>query len=104
MSQLVCTADGCLYNKTKCCCKGDITVGGKHADSEEETCCESFCERRDDSYTSALEHPSKTVSIDCEARNCAYNQNYKCEADHVDISGKNANCSDDTVCATFKER
>ena len=104
MSQLDCTVDSCLYNKTQCCCKGDIMVGGTHADTEEETCCESFCERRGDSYTSAIEHPSKTISIDCEAMNCTYNSNYKCVADHVDIIGSGANTSGETVCATFEER
>lgn len=104
MSQLDCTVDSCLYNKTECCCKGDIMVGGKHADTESDTCCESFSERRGDSYTSAIEHPSKTISIDCEAENCVYNSNYKCSAEHVDIVGNGAVDSDETVCATFMER
>lgn len=104
MAQLDCTVDSCLYNKTMCCCKGDILVGGTHADTEEETCCESFYERRGDSYTSAIEHPSEIISIDCEAENCTYNSNFKCVAEHVDICGSGANRSIETLCATFEER
>ncbi len=104
MAQLDCIVDSCVYNKSECCCKGDIMVGGKHAHHEDDTCCESFSEKRGDSYTSALEHPSKTISIDCEASKCVYNSNYKCFAQHVDIKGSGASDCRETACATFKER
>lgn len=104
MSQLDCTVTNCTYNKVDCCCKGDILVGGTHADCDEDTCCESFSERSFDSYSSSIEHPSKTINIDCEAINCAYNSNYKCVADHVDICGSNAHAPSGTLCATFTER
>jgi hypothetical protein len=105
MAQLDCIVDSCVYNKSECCCKGDIMVGGKHAHHEDDTCCESFSEKRgEDSYTSALEHPCKTISIDCEASKCVYNSNYKCFAQHVDIKGCGASDCRETACATFKER
>ena len=104
MAQLDCSVDNCIYNKEECCCKGDIMVGGKHADKKDDTCCESFAEKLGDSYTSALEHPCKTISIDCEAVKCVYNSNYKCHAEHVDIKGCGACDCRETACATFKER
>lgn len=104
MAQLDCTVENCVYNKEHYCCKGDIMVGGKHATREDETCCESFAQKRGDSYTSALDHPSKTISIDCEAVKCIYNSNYKCFAEHVDIKGCGADDCRETSCATFKER
>lgn len=42
MAQLTCGAQACSYNQDNCCCKGDIMVGGKHAECCENTCCESF--------------------------------------------------------------
>jgi hypothetical protein len=51
-----------------------------------------------------LEHPCKTISIDCEAVKCVYNSNYKCHAEHVDIKGCGACDCRETACATFKER
>ena len=64
MAQLDCGVENCVYNKCKSCCKGDITVGGKHAESRGDTCCESFSGKRaGDSYISALEHHCHTISI-----------------------------------------
>ena len=83
---------------------GDIMVGGKHADTTEGTCCESFVPVKGDSYTNTTKHPSATISIDCEAVKCVYNKNYKCVADHVDISGMGAVDSKGTECSTFKEK
>ena len=106
MADLKCVAENCAYNKECLCIKGDIMVGGKHADSTEGTCCESFAQRREghDAYTSSLSHPSRTISIDCEAVKCVYNSNYKCIADHVDIQGCGADDCRETACATFKEK
>ena len=106
MAELKCQVENCTYNKEKLCSKGDIMVGGKHATNMQETCCESFAEKREghDSYTSSLQHPSKVISIDCEAQNCVYNSNYKCHAEHVDIKGCGADNCKETTCATFKEK
>ena len=79
-------------------------VGGQHADTSESTCCESFHERKGEAYTSSVSHPSKTISIDCEAVKCVYNDNYRCQAAHVDIKGQSAENSKETLCATFKEK
>ena len=104
MAELKCAVDTCVYNNSECCCNGDIMVGGMRALSCEETCCESFREKKGDRATNEAKHPSRTISIDCEAVKCIYNSNYKCLADHVDIRGcKAADCRE-TSCATFKER
>ena len=106
MADLLCGVCNCSYNKDDLCCKGDIMVGGKMADTEEDTCCESFIQRRDgyDSFTNSVSHPSGTISIDCEATKCIYNSNYKCVADHVDIMGNEAYNYEETACATFQEK
>lgn len=106
MAELKCVAENCVYNKDCLCSKGDIMVGGKHANTIDDTCCESFMEKRQgrDSYTSSTSHPSNYISIDCEATKCVYNQNYKCVAEHVDIRGCDACKSAETACATFKDK
>lgn len=104
MADLKCKADTCTYNKSECCCKGDIMVGGKQACCQDETCCESFSEKKGDSFSSSMEQPCRTISIDCEAVKCMYNTNYKCHAEHVDIKGSGANVSRETACSTFKEK
>ena len=106
MAELRCSVENCTYNCDRCCCKGDIMVGGQKACCCGETCCESFTQRREgtDSFKSSVVHPSKTISIDCEAVNCLYNSNYKCVADHVDIRGCGACDCRETACGTFTEK
>ena len=50
MAELKCAVDNCTYNSGRLCCKGDILVGGKNARKEDETCCESFRQRKGDVY------------------------------------------------------
>ena len=102
MAELRCAAINCTYNKDRYCSKGDIMVGGSQAEKSVETCCESFVDKSRDTYKSALNHPSKTISIDCEACKCIYNKDYKCHAERVDIGGSNACHSRETECATFR--
>lgn len=107
MAILTCGAENCTYNKEHLCCKGDIMIGGKHAEESEATKCESFYEKRcecGNTMTNSTSHPSKMISIDCEAVKCIYNADYRCKADKVDIKGNSARTSDDTLCATFKEK
>ena len=104
MAELKCKAVHCTYNKDNYCSKGDIMVGGKHAATSDETRCESFTQKKGDSMTNSTSHPSKVISIDCEVAKCAYNSNYKCTAEHVDINGVNADTSKETSCVTFKEK
>lgn len=103
MAELCCTVENCAYNNECLCCKGDINVGGTQAHREDDTCCESFLQRRGDSFRNATEHPSHAIDIDCEAAHCVYNEHYKCMADHVDIRGCGACDCRETACGTFRE-
>lgn len=104
MSELNCGVSNCFYNKDALCSKGDIMVGGKQANKTDETSCESFSNRKSDAYTSSLDHASKIISIDCEASKCTYNNNYRCIAEHVDVTGNGASGSKETACATFVQK
>lgn len=106
MAELQCRVENCTYNKETFCCKGDIMVGGSHACCTEDTCCESFIQRREgaDAFTNSAERPGKLISIDCDAVKCMYNNNYKCVAEHVDIKGCGACDCRETACATFREK
>ena len=104
MANLNCSVENCVYNEENLCSKGDIQVGGARANYSEETCCESFKERSANSFRNSLSHPSRTISIDCEATKCVYNEDCKCHAEHVDIRGCGASDCRETACGTFKER
>lgn len=106
MAELKCAVENCTYNEQHLCSKGDIMVGGREACSCDDTCCESFLQGREGTevFKSSMKHPGKTISIDCEVVKCIYNANYKCHAEHVDITGAGANVSRETACATFTEK
>lgn len=104
MAELCCSVENCTYNEQCYCCKGDICVGGEKAQREDETCCESFLQKREGAASNSLLHKSPTISIDCEATKCVYNEDYKCKAEHVDIRGCGACDCKETACGTFRER
>lgn len=101
MPSLVCSAQNCVYNDSMYCSKGDIMVGGDEAHKSQETCCESFQERRADSMRNSVGTPSADIMVDCQACNCTYNENLKCTAGKIDISGVGASSCDETECSTL---
>ena len=105
MAELKCSVENCTYNDQHLCCKGDIMVGGRHASSCDETCCESFVPRREgqDTFKNSTSHPCNTISSDCKAGQCEYNSDYKCTAGLVDICGCGACDCSGTACATFTD-
>lgn len=101
MPSLICSAQNCVYNNAMYCSKDDIRVGGSEAKKCQETCCESFQERKMDSAKSSMGTPSQETGIDCKADHCTYNDKCRCTAGQVDITGAAAcNCGE-TECATF---
>jgi hypothetical protein len=101
MPVLDCSVTSCVYNKSDCCCRGDIKVEGRMASEAGETCCSSFRERREDDYTSERMEPDTALHVDCEATRCIYNDDCKCGADHIGIAGSNACRCEQTECASF---
>ncbi len=101
MPYLVCSAQGCVYNEGMCCCKGDIQIGGEHAVCKDETCCDSFVERRGENARNSMGTPSQKIEVDCKAGCCVYNKGCACHADKIDISGVNASTCQQTACQTF---
>ena len=103
MPSLVCSAQNCVYNNAMYCSKEDIKVGGEQARKCQDTCCESFQERRHDSVKSSVGIPSAHTDIRCEATKCKYNGDRACHAKNVDISGAAAHKEVETECVTFEE-
>lgn len=104
MPALVCSAQNCIFNNAMYCSRGDIQVGGEKATVCQDTCCESFEERKRDNMRSSMGSPSYSSDIKCDAVHCKYNDGCVCHAQHVDISGAAARKSDETECVTFDEK
>lgn len=104
MSSLECSVVKCKYNEDHGCVRESIRVGGEGADSSSQTCCDSFEERRADSYTNSFREPSMCVDIKCEAKKCVHNNNCSCMADRIYVEGSNACKCGQTECGTFYDR
>lgn len=106
MTILSCSATSCIYNKEELCSKGDILVDGPNAHTPNETCCASFQKRTQSSATNSCASGCgcETIQIDCKACECTYNEQHKCTASAIDISGSGASKQDDTMCSTFQEK
>ena len=102
MTRLDCSVVSCTYNKENSCCKDNIHVGGRDAKVTDQTCCESFRERRTDGMRNADDIPSKPTEISCDAVTCCYNHSYKCHAEQVQVAGASASKAEQTECVTFK--
>lgn len=67
-----------------------------------ETCCDSFEERKGDSYSDVTGTASPKSEIDCKAVDCMYNENCNCHAGKISVEGSNACHCEQTECATFQ--
>lgn len=103
MPLLNCTARTCLYNVDEYCSKGDIKVDGRTATKADETCCQSFQERKD-SAANSCRCGSETIHVDCSACHCAFNTHEKCKADKITITGAAACHKDETTCGSFRAK
>ncbi len=102
MPELKCTVQTCVHNNQFLCALDQIQVGGNSAKTAQETCCDSFQERREGSYSNAMEVASDRACVDCKATKCMYNDNCQCHAGKISVEGGDARESSGTECATFK--
>lgn len=104
MTNLNCSAYSCTYNKDRLCILNNIEVDGEYAAQRDSTCCNSFQEKTEGSFTNDYEEASISAEIGCKAENCIYNENCMCNADEIEIAGDHADVPKETMCATFECR
>lgn len=104
MPELKCTVQTCVHNNQFLCNLEKIQVGGDTAKTAQETCCDSFQERKEGSYmnNAAQQMASDRANVDCRATECMYNEKCQCYAGRISVEGGDAHQSSATECATFK--
>ena len=106
MPTLDCSVKNCYYNKEDKCCREDILVEGKNAKTTDATACDSF-KMKNDEFTNSCHcdaSPNNDLKVACRAENCKYNEEYMCNARHIDIAGASASKSEQTECGAFSMR
>ena len=104
MPELKCTVQTCRHNQDFYCDLESIVVGGNSAKRPEETCCDSFEERKggmSNAYTMGERYASPKADIDCKAVECRYNEQCRCHAGKISVEGSQACQCEQTECATF---
>lgn len=90
MPELKCTVQTCLHNQNYYCDLDSIKVGGSSAKHAQDTCCDSFEERKDgNSYSNTMKEASPKSEIDCKATECMYNEQCHCHAGKISVEGCN---------------
>lgn len=102
MTNLDCSVRNCTYNKDESCCREGIHVEGASAKVTEDTCCESFAEKKSNCCVCAVEDAKKPTDVSCSVESCIYNENCRCDAEHIGIAGRDACRCDETECASFR--
>lgn len=100
MTVLDCTVLNCAYNRDRSCRKDNIQVEGDSAHVTEETCCGSF-EFKGCGCANGSGYAKKETEVYCKAEDCTFNRANKCSAEHICISGQNADTLEQTECASF---
>ena len=88
MPELKCTVQTCVHNQQYLCALDKIQVGGENAKNPQETCCDSFQERKEGIYSNSMNsmnEASDRSAIDCKATNCMYNEQCKCHAGKISV-------------------
>lgn len=104
MTRLDCCVRGCSYQKDNRCTRGDIHVQGSSADQTSDTNCGSFAEKRTYGTSNSNYTAPDHAEISCEAKKCVFNESGMCGAEHIGITGSNADTSSETECASFRSR
>ena len=103
MTNLDCTVLTCAYNKDHSCSKDNIKVEGTDAKHTRDTFCTSFRERGEGMQNSAAEGtPAKPTEVYCQATTCTFNEQCKCNANHISVAGSTACECQETECASFR--
>ena len=64
----------------------------------------SFDEKKEGAFQNLFKTPETRLEVDREAVNCVYNEDRRCKAEHIGITGDGAHEASHTECATFKMR
>ena len=103
MAELKCGVVTCVHNKQNYCELDAIEVLGSSAQRPEQTSCGSFVEKKGDSYSNDAREATPTSNIVCQACECKYNDNRKCNAGKINVMGSDASKVEQTECATFNK-
>jgi len=106
MSKISCGVENCSHNNEHKCFANIITVGGKSAKKDSDTCCASFLDSvAYSSLTNIIDTSSNGCDVvSCTVGTCTHNSDEHCNAKAIEVNGYNVNLYSETDCLTFKKK
>lgn len=106
MLKINCDVINCSHNNDKICFANVVSIGGKNAKKDCDTCCGSFLDEKNyGKLTNNInDMGNQSSSLLCNVVSCSHNSNNLCNADTIHVSGKDINLYTETYCSTFKQK
>lgn len=105
MNKISCDVSNCSHNKNACCYANRVNIGGKSAETNEETCCGSFLNRLLYSdLTSCSECGGCCDTLVCFVGSCKHNNNSLCNLGEISVCGNDVEVYTETKCNSFQEK
>ncbi len=105
MSRISCEVYKCNYNYDGGCRLGSIKIDGDAAEISAETVCDSYSDETSRGCVNCTpsDYACNNSEVECDARECLYNDRCLCTADRINVGNAEACCCDETECMTFKK-
>lgn len=103
MAKIVCGVGECSHNKAGECYANLVSVSGRAASCDSETCCSSFLNQTVYSeLTSSVTSKDACACLECHVNTCKHNDECNCCLDHIKVNGDNVNSYEETNCLSFE--
>lgn len=100
MVLLECSVQNCVNNSCSHCSLNEIIVSGSNTYQPDGTNCENFI-NKSKALTNSICTADPYTNINCRAKHCTYNNDFKCTADSINVSGYTADTLESTQCSSF---
>ena len=106
MPSISCSVVSCSYNQGQRCNANVIQVGGKGAQTCQQTCCGTYLDSANYSNLAQYTNNRETVeAILCRADTCVYYENEHCKLDSIQVGcSERVNIYTETECQSFEKK
>ncbi|MEG1254447.1 DUF1540 domain-containing protein [Clostridium sp.] len=97
---LECSVQSCANNSCNHCSLNEITISSTNTYESKGITCENFINKYK-VLTNSINKSNPYTHINCRAKHCIYNTNFKCIAYSIDVSSYTSKKIEDTQCSSF---
>ena len=104
MSSINCNVNNCGHNDGGMCYASKISINGQKSRTSTHTCCNTFVEESNGSFTNSADNSSNNTFIGCNVKTCVNNAGTVCVLSNIGVttSAPRTNAASETYCSSFK--